>query len=158
MKKDTETITVRPTPHEALVTDAATVNTGSLPNVNSLPDVLRPDPPENESVVIAIARLITPDVTAEMDRLTRENAQLNERVDNQSELIELLKDEREVNSKHVAAIAAAEADGSSVLYVSPNVISWLKATVSEAKFGHVTPQLFAAAQSIEAQCDAITNA
>jgi len=170
MRAPEQTITVTPTPPEAQVRDANDLDAigkslADATNVNPgpIPDALREGEgdtaaPDNESVVVAIARLITPDVTAEMDRLTRENEQLSNRVDNQHELIEILKEERESTKERMAQIAAAEADGNAVIYIAPDCVPWLKATVHEAKHGYTTTQQYAAAVSIEAQCDAIAGA
>jgi len=184
MKKDTpDTIAVTPTPPEAQVTDTKdssgrrqvteysdaiqatgprVVTVTDVTNVNPgpIPDGLREGDTAAPDAVMSFAalgsRLMQLEhqrdaAMAEVERLTGLLQGAN------GAIVSYQADIAKYESMS-AQIAAAEADGNAVIYVAPDCVPWLKATVHEAKHGYTTQQQYAAAVSIEAQCDAITGA
>jgi len=152
--KTPDTIPVTPTPPEAQVTDATNGNPGPIPDGLHEGDTAAPD--AVMSFAALGARLIElqralEESRAEVDRLAGLLHGANGAIVSYQADIETFK-------SRAAQIEAAEADGNAVIYVAPDCLPWLKATVHEAKHGYTTQQQYAAAQSIEAQCDAITEA
>jgi len=154
MRAPEQTIAVTPTPPEAQVTDATNVNPGPIPDALREGETAAPD--AVMSFAALGARIVQ--MEANIGEIKAEKEAYWEHLQIANAQLKTANETIALTGERMAQITAAEADGNAVIYIAPDCVPWLKATVHEAKHGYTTPQQYAAAQSIEAQCDAITGA